>query len=195
MIDSRKKYKEYVQMDLMAHQIKRLSLYTYLRCDCLRYQLRLRKIEYLYNVHRGNPLYQLWRYILEFINHRLAIKLGLTIPKNVFGPGLCIVHHGTIVVSEKAQIGKFCRIHPGTCIGEYNGAPKLGDYVYIAPGAKLFGDIQIGNMVAIGANAVVNTSFEGNQTIGGIPAKILSKKNSLSNGVFPQEIIDYAAIS
>ena len=82
MIDSRKTYEKYVQMDLMAHQIKRLSLYTYLRCDCLRYQLRLRKIEYLYNVHRGNPLCQLWRYILEFINHHLAIKLGLTILKN-----------------------------------------------------------------------------------------------------------------
>ena len=119
----------------------------------------------------------------------MAIKLGLTIPKNVFGPGLCIVHHGTVVVSEKAQVGRFCRIHPGTCIGDYNGAPILGDYVYIGPGAKLFGDIHIGNNVAIGANAVVNSSFEDTQTIGGIPARKLSYKSSIENGVFPSSIL------
>ena len=189
MIDSRESYKEYVRLDKKAHQIEHLSIYSYFRCDCLRFQLRLRKIEYLYNVHRINPLCQLYRFCLEFINHRLGIKLGLTIPKNVFGPGLCIVHHGTVVVSEKAQVGRFCRIHPGTCIGDYNGAPTLEDYVYIGPGAKLFGDIHIGNNVAIGANAVVNSSFEDNQTIGGIPAHHLSAKTSLENGVFPSNIL------
>ena len=119
-----------------------------------------------------------------------VVILHLTIPKNVFGPGLCIVHHGTVVVSEKAQVGRFCRIHPGTCIGDYNGAPTLGDYVYIGPGAKLFGDIHIGNNVAIGANSVVNSSFGDNQTIGGIPARHLSAKTSLENGVYPDCIHD-----
>ena len=190
MIDSKESYKEYIRLDMMAYQIKHLSLYSYMRCDCLRFQLRLRKIEYLYNVCRNNPFCQIYRMMLEFINHRLAIKLGLTIPKNVFGPGLCIVHHGTVVVSEKAQVGRFCRIHPGSCIGDYNGAPCLGDYVYIGPGAKLFGDITIGNNVAVGANAVVNASFGSNQTIGGIPARHLSSKSSLENGVYPQMISD-----
>lgn len=188
MIDSKERYKEYVRLDKMAYQVMRMSLYTYMRCDCLRYQLRLRKIEYLYNVRRKDPFCQIFRFLLEFINHRLGIKLGLTIPKNVFGPGLCIVHHGTVVVSEKAQVGRFCRIHPGTCIGDYNGVPTLGDYVYIGPGAKLFGDIHIGNNVAIGANAVVNSSFGDNQTIGGIPARHLSAKTSLENGVYPDSI-------
>ena len=189
MIDSKESYKEYVRLDKMAHQMEHLSIYSYFRCDCLRFQLRLRKIEYLHNVRRTNPFCQIYRFWLEFINHRLAIKLGLTIPKNVFGPGLCIVHHGIVVVSEKAQVGRFCRIHPGTCIGDYNGAPCLGDYVYIGPGAKLFGNIHIGNNVAVGANAVVNSSFEDNQTIGGIPARRLSTKNSLENGVFPYTVV------
>ena len=188
MIDSKERYKEYIRLDKIAHQIEHISLYSYIRCDCLRFQLRLRKIEYLYNVRRHNPFCQIYRFFLEFINHRLSLKLGLTIPKNVFGPGLCIVHHGMVVVSDKAHVGRFCRIHPGTCIGDYNGAPTLGDCVYIGPGAKLFGDIHIGDNVAIGANAVVNSSFEGNQTIGGIPARHLSSRSSLENGVFPQKI-------
>lgn len=38
-------------------------------------------------------------------------------------------------------------------------APKIGDNVYIGPGAVLFGDIEIADNCWIGANAVVNKSF------------------------------------
>jgi len=157
--------------------------------DCLRFQRRLRKIEYLYNVKRHNIFCRLHLYLLEFINHRLATRLGLTIPKNVFGAGLCIVHYGTIVVSPLAKAGKNCRLHPSTSIGDYNGAPVIGNNVYIGPGAKLFGNITIGDNVAIGANAVVNHSFGNNLTIGGIPAVIISQKSSIENGVFPENLV------
>ena len=53
-------------------------------------------------------------------------------------------------------------------------APIIGDNCFIGPGAKLFGKIKIGNNVAIGANAVVNKSFEDNVTIAGVPAKIVN---------------------
>ena len=43
------------------------------------------------------------------------------------------------------------------------------------PGAKLFGDIEIGPNTAIGANSVVNTSFpEGFMTVAGAPARKVS---------------------
>jgi len=115
--------------------------------------------------------------------------LGLSIPKNVFGAGLCIVHYGTIVVSSKAKIGENCRIHPSTSIGEYNGTPKIGNNVYIGPGAKIFGNITIGNNVAIGANAVVNNDIPDNVTVGGIPAKIISQKSSIENNIYPENFI------
>jgi serine O-acetyltransferase len=54
----------------------------------------------------------------------------------------------------------------------------FGDNVYIGPGAKIFGPIVIGNNVAIGANAVVNKSFQHNCTIAGVPAKVISQKTS-----------------
>ena len=156
----------------------------------MRFQLRLRKIEYLYNVRRHNPFCRIWLFVLEIINHRLATRLGFSIPKNVFGPGLCIVHYGTIVVSPLAKIGAWCRIHPSTSIGEYNGAPKCGDYVYIGPGAKLFGNITIGSNVAIGANSVVNNSFGSNLTIAGIPAQILNNKGVKDSGIYPQSVFE-----
>lgn len=66
-------------------------------------------------------------------------------------------------------------------IGEdINGkAPVIGNNVWIGPGAKLFGDITIGDNVMIGANSVVTKSFPDNVRIAGIPAKIISyEKNA-----------------
>jgi serine acetyltransferase len=42
----------------------------------------------------------------------------------------------------------------------------------------LFGDILIGNHVAIGANAVVNKTFSDDITLAGIPAKLLNKNGT-----------------
>ena len=86
MITDYKGYKEYRRCDLAAYQLDHVSLYNYLWMDCLRFQLRLRKIEYLYNTKGRNPFKNIAWVLLEAMNHRLATRLGLTIPKNVFGP-------------------------------------------------------------------------------------------------------------
>ena len=185
MITDKSTYNYYLKKDLMSYQLNQISFYNYWRMDNLRFQRRLRKIEYLYNVHQKNPFCRIYLFFLEFINHRLSTRLGFSIPKNVFGPGLCIVHYGTIVVSPKSLIGENCRIHPSTSIGDYGGAPRIGNNVYIAPGAKLFGQITIGDNVAIGANSVVNKDIPDNVTVAGIPAKIISEKASTELGVFP----------
>ena len=104
----------------------------------------------------------------------LSAKLGLTIPINVFGPGLGIMHRGTIVVTPNARIGANCKINADVQIGPgRNGnAPTIGDNCYIGPGAKIFGDIILGNNIRIGANAVVNKSFpDDNLLLIGVPAK------------------------
>ncbi|WP_437395699.1 hypothetical protein [Flagellimonas lutimaris] len=43
--------------------------------------------------------------------------------------------------------------------GGYPEAPQIGDNVYIAPGVKIYGDITLGNNIAIVANSSVNKSF------------------------------------
>jgi len=62
--------------------------------------------------------------------------------------------------------------------------------VYIGLGAKLFGNISIGNNVAIGANAVVNSYIPDNVTVGRIPAKIISSKISIENEVYLEGFIN-----
>ena len=103
------------------------------------------------------------------------IIFKVIIPINTIGPGLCLPHYGTIVITNNASIGKNCRIHPGVGVGTYHGAPTIGDNVYIGPGAKLFEDLKIGDNVSIGANSVVTKSFENNVSIAVTPGDYLFK--------------------
>jgi serine O-acetyltransferase len=142
------------------------------------FQLTLRKAEYYENC-RKDILGRIYLVILKLKLMRLSTKLGFTIPRHVFGPGLSIAHWGSIVVHPDVRVGNNCRIHSAVNIGVFNGkSPTIGNNVYIAPGAKLFGGITIGDNVTIGANAVVNKDVPSNVTVGGIPAKIISKKDS-----------------
>jgi serine O-acetyltransferase len=141
------------------------------------FQILMRKLEYYNNSKRNNVFAQVKYLYLRFRYKNASVKLGFTIPINVFGPGLAIVHYGSIVVNENARVGANCRIHVGTNIGASGGsdkAPRIGANVYIAPGAKIFGDIDIANNIAIGANSVVNRSFMvGGVMIAGVPAKVV----------------------
>jgi serine O-acetyltransferase len=80
-------------------------------------------------------------------------------------------------------MGEYCNLSQGVTIGvggrgENSGCPKLGDRVFIGPGAKILGSISIGNDVAIGANAVVTKDLPDNAVAVGVPAKIISYKGS-----------------
>lgn len=145
-------------------------------------QKLMRKAEYYTNCSSG-PLQKLfgmyyrWRYMIY------SQKLLISVPLNTCGPGLALAKTGPIRINKGCKIGKNCRIHISTNIataaGEESLAPEIGDNVYIGPGAKLFGPIKIADNIAIGANAVVTKSFETKGiTIGGIPAREISKRGS-----------------
>ena len=119
------------------------------------------------------------------ISHLLiSVPVGIDISFDAaIGKGLYIGHYGGIVVNRGVEIGDHCNISQGVSIGlggrgEQAGCPKIGDRVYIGPGAKVFGKIRIGNDVAIGANAVVLKDVPDRAVVGGIPAAILSYKSS-----------------
>jgi serine O-acetyltransferase len=150
--------------------------------DIWKFEILLRKVEYRKNC-KHSSLSRLYLKSLYLRFHLLGRKLGFTIPPNTFGPGLAIAHRGTIVVHFNARVGENCRVHVCTDIGTEarygDKAPRIGNNVYLGPGAKIFGDITIGDDSAIAANAVVNRSFpEPHQTIGGIPAQKISGKGS-----------------
>ena len=143
-----------------------------------KFEIALRKFEYCVNTRSPFPTTLFWRYRY----HHLSLKLGFDIPINVFDKGLCVRHWGCIVVNPLVRVGKNCIIQQGVNIGRNIHAddiPVIGNDVYIGPGAKLFGQIHIADGIAIGANAVVNKSFEQPYcTIAGVPAQVIGKRDS-----------------
>lgn len=112
------------------------------------------------------------------LNH-FKIKYGISIPVNAVDVGLSISHIGPIIIHDKCVIGKNLRINPCVVIGANGGLPpKIGDNVYIGPGAKIFGDIHIASNVSIGANSVVNHNCdqEGGVYVGS-PARLVRIKD------------------
>jgi serine O-acetyltransferase len=177
-IESRADYHAFRAADRKSLEIRNSGL-ALASNEIYRFEVRLRKLEFALNCSSN----QLWLFYRKFLFRRISVNLGYSISPNTFGPGLSIAHRGTIVVNGGARIGANCRIHVdvniGTEAGKSSAAPKIGDNCYIGPGAKLFGDIEIGPNTVIGANAVVNKSFlEGNQTLGGVPARVISSKSS-----------------
>ncbi|NVJ86777.1 MAG: serine acetyltransferase [Algoriphagus sp.] len=184
MINSKEELKFYLEADKFA--LGRKGKPWFFGDEVWKYQILLRKCEF-YSKRRGflKVLYLFFKYK----RLRLGVKLGFDIPEGVFGAGLRINHFGNITVNGKCKIGRWCDIHQGVNIGasnpekreeDKNYTPIIGDNVWIGPGAKIFGDIRIGSGVQIGANAVVNKSFQGNVTIGGIPASVIINKGTLS---------------
>ncbi len=148
-----------------------------------RFERLLRKVEYYINTKANSRTGQGISCYLRYRLLRMSILLGIQIPPNVFGPGLSVAHPGSITVNGAARVGSNCRIHScvniGTAAGFSGRAPTIGNNVYIGPGAKIFGKITIGDDIAIGANSVVNKSFnESGITIAGVPARKVSDKGS-----------------
>lgn len=184
MITDKLTYKKYLEADKIALVGNNPSIFEFLKNDIWRFERTLRRAEYLLNC-RKDFIGKINYVLIKIKLRRLSYKLGFSISENVFCEGLSIAHYGNIVINSKCKIGKNCRIHVGVNIGsdarDSTKVPQIGDNVYIGPGAKIFGAINIGDNTVIGANAVVSKSFpEGNVTLGGIPAKVISKDNSTS---------------
>lgn len=192
MIRSKEDYFYYIQADKISSGISRARPRPLIGDDLWKFQLLMRKCEYWNNCLKNrSPLHRLLNYLLLYRYYQMSMRLGFTIPLNVFGPGLSIAHYGNLVINPAAEIGENCRIHPGVNIGSHDEtAPKIGNNVYIGPGAKLFGDIRIADGIAIGANSVVNRSFlEPNISIAGVPAKKVSDRGSRTYIVRGTEVL------
>lgn len=142
--------------------------------DLWRFLIVLRKYEY-YSVNYNTFISRIKLSYYAKLYRLLRILYGFEIPPHCFGAGLKLNHVGPIIVNENARIGKFCDIHVGVNIGQNyapDEVPTIGDNVWIGPGVKIYGKIQIADGIMIGANSVVNKSFtEPNITIAGIPAR------------------------
>lgn len=184
MIDSRETYQYYIKQDRLALGRQRDARPRLFGDEIWKFEILLRKVEYDLNCPRGavGKLMEKW-HKMRF--HRLSVRLGFTIPPNVFGPGLSLPHYGMIVVHGNVRAGKNCRLQEGVTIGATNGsheAAMIGDNCYFGSGAKVIGAVRIADDVAVGANAVVTADIsEPGTTWAGAPARKISGRDSHSN--------------
>jgi serine O-acetyltransferase len=95
------------------------------------------------------------------------------------GGGLCIGHIGGVHINPQAVIGKNCDIAHRVTIGASamgrQGAPVLGDNVYVGTGATLVGKIKIGSGAKIAANTLVISNVPEGATVMGVPGRIIMR--------------------
>ena len=129
--------------------------------------------------------HELWtsgrKYLARYIHFQTALIYGVDIhPGAKVGGGLMLDHATGIVVGETSVVGDNVSMLHGVTLGgtgTQSGQrhPKLGDGVMVSCGAKLIGDIEIGEGVKIGGGSLVIESVPPHVTVVGVPAKVVGK--------------------
>lgn len=86
--------------------------------------------------------------------------------------GMSCVIHSRAIIGDRVLIGQNSTIGRSLDPEDF---PSIGNDVYISAGARIIGNIHVGNNVIIGANAVVNKDVEDNCIVAGVPAKTIRK--------------------
>lgn len=177
------------------------DLFNYIKADSINYEsvCSFSKWRILLSSSPISDQIFIWRYIKTLryceyhtnntnLFHRILSKwylyklrkisriTGFQIPPNVLGKGVTIWHWGPIIINPIAKIGDNCTLNPMVIIGHKNPgepAPVIGDNVFIGGGAKIIGNLKIGNNVIIAPNSVVVKDIDDYSVVGGVPGKII----------------------
>ena len=140
-------------------------------------------------LHRmAHKLYR-WRvpFFPRFISQFARFLTGIEIhPGATIGRRFFIDHGMGVVIGETAEIGDDVLLYQGVTLGGTGNEkgkrhPTLGNHVVVGTGAKVLGNIKIGDNVKIGAGSVVVHPVPDDCTVVGIPGRVVRSRGS--NGV------------
>ena len=99
-------------------------------------------------------------------------------PAARLGKGLMLDHATGVVIGETATVGDDCSLLHAVTLGGSGKVtgdrhPKIGSCVLIGAGAKVLGNIHVGNCSRIAAGSVVLQDVPPHVTVAGIPARIV----------------------
>jgi serine O-acetyltransferase len=119
-------------------------------------------------------LFFLARLISQISRHFTGIEIH---PGAKIGKRLFIDHGMGVVIGETAVVGDDVLLYQGVTLGgtgleKGKRHPTIGNNVVVGTGAKVLGNITIGESSYIGANAVVIKDVPPNSTVVGVPGRI-----------------------
>lgn len=135
----------------------------------------------------------------RFISHLARFFTGIEIhPGAQIGKGIFIDHGMGVVIGETAIIGDYTLIYQGATLGgtgKQTGKrhPTIGTGVVIGTGAKVLGNIHIGDYARIGAGSVVLTNVPANCTAVGIPNRNVCRCNTTATPLEHAQLPDAEA--
>lgn len=136
------------------------------------------------------------KWLARYISTLARWFTGIEIhPGAQIGRRFFIDHGMGVVIGETSEIGDDCMLYHGVTLGgitwnKVKRHPTLKNNVVIGAGAKILGPVTLGNNVRVGSNSVVVKSIEDNQTVVGIPGKVLKSDNK-----DPDHFDAYAVVS
>jgi serine O-acetyltransferase len=119
------------------------------------------------------------RSLALFMQSCMSQKFGVDIhPAARFGHGVMLDHGTGLVVGETAVVGNQVSILQSVTLGgtgkeDGDRHPKIGDGVLISAGAKILGNINVGEGAKVGAGSVVLNDVPPHTTVAGVPAKVV----------------------
>ena len=135
-----------------------------------------------------------------FTTARVISQLSRSLTGIEIHPGARIgrrffIDHGMgVVIGETSEIGDDVLLYQGVTLGgtgKDTGKrhPTLGNGVVVGTGAKVLGNILIGDHVKIGAGSVVVRSVPSHSTVVGVPGRVVGDSNldldTLEHGKLP----------
>jgi serine O-acetyltransferase len=138
------------------------------------------------------------RDLAYFFQMRISEIFGVDIhPAARIGKGIMIDHAHSIVIGETAVVGdNVSMLHSVTLGGtgkeEEDRHPKIGDGVLIGAGAKVLGNIKVGNCSRIAAGSVVLRDVPPCKTVAGVPATIVGEAGCAQPSVAMNQLLGEA---
>ncbi|MEO1643077.1 MAG: serine O-acetyltransferase EpsC, partial [Pseudomonadota bacterium] len=134
--------------------------------------------------HRvANRLWKQGRESLAFLfQARASEQFGVDIhPAARIGRGVMFDHATGITIGETAIVGDDCSLLHGVTLGGTGKEvrqrhPQIGRGVLLSVGAKILGNIYIGDYAKVAAGSVVLKDVEAHTTVAGVPAKVVGAK-------------------
>ncbi|MFN6951041.1 MAG: serine O-acetyltransferase [Albidovulum sp.] len=136
------------------------------------------------------------RDLAYFVQMRVSEVFGVDIHPNArIGKGIMIDHAHSIVIGETAVVGdNVSMLHSVTLggTGKEDGDrhPKIGNGVLIGAGAKILGNIHIGERSRIAAGSVVLHDVPRCKTVAGVPARIVGEAGCDQPALTMDQLID-----